>query len=70
MDNNGSEMDNNFIHEWSADDHRLYATWLEEMHSSDWYTSACAIQWIEVVWEKQVHPTEVGSYMHDEQERL
>lgn len=63
-------MDETFIYSWSADDHRLYATWLDERNSSDWYTSACADQWIEIVWEKQVHPTEVGEYVDSEQQKL
>ena len=63
-------MDETFIYSWSANDHRLYAEWLDNLNSNDWFTSACATEWIEIVWEKQVYPSEVGEYAHSEQQKL
>lgn len=52
-----------FMRTWTPEDYKLYAEWLTIMgirNSAPDYDQACANEWMETVWVKQIRPTEVG----------
>lgn len=51
--------------EWSQADFAQYAEWQKEAHGRDDYDRMCAEDFLLLVEEEGIHPTEVGSYLHD-----
>ncbi len=63
-------QNNDFVSEWSAEDHETYASWMKEaekLHNSrDMFDGMMAGHMehrIELVWEKQILPTNIEEYL-------
>lgn len=54
----------NWVEEWSAEDHHLYASWMEKLKTKlDPWDEAGYTQWIDTVWDYEILPTNVSEYL-------
>ena len=77
MDNEGNTMKDIYeglgTTDWSDADHALYKEWNETLAKPaygphDWYEQSACSQWLDVVWEKGIYPTEVSEWLATEAE--
>lgn len=77
MDNEGNTVKDIYegldTTDWSDADHSLYKAWNKILATPaygpyDWYEHSACSQWLAVVWEEGIYPTEVSEWLASEAE--
>jgi hypothetical protein len=54
----------NWVAEWSAEDHHLFASWLEKLEQKlDPWDYSKYQQWVDTAWDNEILPTNVSEYL-------